>query len=749
MIMERQYQPVIVFSFSKKDCEQRALQMSKLDFNNDQEKEMLEMVFNNAVDALSDEDKGLPQVQKILPLLKRGIGIHHSGLLPILKEVIEILFQEGLLKALFATETFSMGLNMPAKTVVFTSVRKFDGKNFRYVRSGEYIQMSGRAGRRGLDDRGIVILMVDEKMEPSVAKEMVKGLADPLYSEFHLGYNMLLNLLRVEDVNPVYLIKRSFRQFQDQQKWPKLKQQLATIEKQKKQLDIDGEPLLKRYFAIKTQIDRYLNQNAQITNKPIHALRFLQSGRLVHVRNGSRDFGWGPVVSFTPLKQRSYRKPADAASSSSSSLEHASSKDYVVDVLLWVIPPDESENHLATMDESGASARQPEPLLDLNDSKGQMCVVPVLLSLVVGFSSLRTFVPKNLGAKTQLKSVWKSLLQAERRYPKGVPLLDPYKDMEITDSQFRTNEERIASLRVQLDKVRTAYFEAHPPPSAEDLLSDKERAKLERKRRRAPPPTSSTKKKKGKRQSSAITASSSTSSNATPPPPMETYPKYINYCKKMALEQDAQVIRNQLRSSNKVIMQDQLKAMQRILRRLGYTNSENIIALKGRVACEINAGDELVLTELIFDGVFNDLNTEQIVALLSCFVFEEKATTQQKLHQELAAPLRKLQEIARRIANISIECKLHVDVDQYIQSFSPAIMDVVYAWCRGASFAEVCTMTHIFEGSIIRCMRRLEELLRQLANAAKAIGNGDLEKKFAEGISKIKRDIVFAASLYL
>ena len=85
----------------------------------------------------------------MLPMLERGIGIHHGGLLPILKEVIEILFQEGLIKALFATETFAMGLNMPARTVVFSSAKKFDGKDTRYISSGEYIQMSGRAGRRG------------------------------------------------------------------------------------------------------------------------------------------------------------------------------------------------------------------------------------------------------------------------------------------------------------------------------------------------------------------------------------------------------------------------------------------------------------------------------------------------------------------------------------------------------------------------------------------------------------------------
>lgn len=74
------------------------------------------------------------KVEHVLPLLKKGIGIHHGGLLPLLKETIEILFSEGLIKALFATETFAMGLNMPARTVVFTNARKFDGKDYRWVR---------------------------------------------------------------------------------------------------------------------------------------------------------------------------------------------------------------------------------------------------------------------------------------------------------------------------------------------------------------------------------------------------------------------------------------------------------------------------------------------------------------------------------------------------------------------------------------------------------------------------------------
>lgn len=94
-IMEKNLSPVIIFSFSKKDCEAYALQMSKLDFNSTKEKSLVEEVFENATDVLSEEDRELPQVKQVLPLLKRGIGIHHSGLLPIIKETIEILFGEG------------------------------------------------------------------------------------------------------------------------------------------------------------------------------------------------------------------------------------------------------------------------------------------------------------------------------------------------------------------------------------------------------------------------------------------------------------------------------------------------------------------------------------------------------------------------------------------------------------------------------------------------------------------------------
>ena len=196
-----------------------------------------------------------------------------------------------------------MGLNMPARTCVFTNVRKFDGKDFRWLTGGEYIQMSGRAGRRGLDDRGIVILMVDEKMEPAVAKGLLKGQADVLNSAFHLTYNMVLNLLRVEGVNPEYMIERSFFQFQQQAGIPQIEAKLVTLQAESMAIVIRDEETTMEYFDIRSQLSILAQEIKAIINEPQHCLPFLNPGRLVHIVDGNVDFGWGVIINFQKKSQ--------------------------------------------------------------------------------------------------------------------------------------------------------------------------------------------------------------------------------------------------------------------------------------------------------------------------------------------------------------------------------------------------------------------------------------------------------------
>jgi hypothetical protein len=133
----------------------------------------------------------------LVPLLERGIGFHHSGVLPILKEITEILFSRGFIKVLFATETFAVGLNMPTKTVVFTSFRKkSDSGFFRMLRPDEFTQMAGRAGRRGKDTEGLVYYLPQKDPEPlSEIQAMMTGLKPTISSQLELGYSYIVQTI--------------------------------------------------------------------------------------------------------------------------------------------------------------------------------------------------------------------------------------------------------------------------------------------------------------------------------------------------------------------------------------------------------------------------------------------------------------------------------------------------------------------------------------------------------------------------
>uniref|UniRef100_A0A915DKL8 Uncharacterized protein n=1 Tax=Ditylenchus dipsaci TaxID=166011 RepID=A0A915DKL8_9BILA len=298
-IKEQDMLPCIIFSFSRKECEAYASTMKDMDFNDEDEKKTVKMIYENAMSLLSDEDRKLPQISTIVPFLMRGIGIHHSGLLPILKEVTEILFGEGLIKTLFATETFAMGLNMPAKTVLFTSARKFDGTDNRWISSGEYIQMSGRAGRRGKDDRGLVILMVDQQMGADVAKQIIKGTTDPLNSQFRLTYNMVLNLLRVPDITPNYMLEKSFYQFQNYSALPSLHKKLTDSKTKMNNYQVENLLEIEGYHQLEKKIESLEQSIKSRILKPKNVVPYFQAGRLLKIKWGVHDFGWTVLVSYT------------------------------------------------------------------------------------------------------------------------------------------------------------------------------------------------------------------------------------------------------------------------------------------------------------------------------------------------------------------------------------------------------------------------------------------------------------------
>jgi superfamily II RNA helicase len=139
----------------------------------------------------------LPEYIKMVALLQKGIAIHHAGVMPVLREMVELLYSKGYIKLLFATETFAVGINMPTKTVLFTDICKFDGTNNRLLFSHEYTQMAGRAGRRGIDVVGNVIHLPNlfREFELIGFKKMMKGSPQKLVSKFKISYNLILNII--------------------------------------------------------------------------------------------------------------------------------------------------------------------------------------------------------------------------------------------------------------------------------------------------------------------------------------------------------------------------------------------------------------------------------------------------------------------------------------------------------------------------------------------------------------------------
>ncbi|KAF1757967.1 hypothetical protein GCK72_014425 [Caenorhabditis remanei] len=650
----------IVFSFSRKECESYAISLKDMDFNQAHEKGMVKSVYESAISQLSPEDQNLPQILNILPLLKRGIGVHHSGLMPILKETIEILFGEGLVKVLFATETFSMGLNMPARTVVFTSARKFDGTDNRYISSGEYIQMAGRAGRRGKDDRGTVILMVDSAMSSDDAKQIIKGATDPLNSQFRLTYNMVLNLMRVEGMAVSWIINNSFHQFQSYSKIPEIDKKCVQAEKKVASFKFSWETDMCTYLDVQNQLEKTRQDILKIQREPKHLVGFLHSGRLLKVKSGDRDFKWGILNQF-----RKEINPNDK-----------NDTIYVCDMIV------------AVKDDQKLDPTNPATLTPGFDlSRRKWIRVPMSTDRITAISAIRLKIPAHIESQDAQFRLDTVMTAAMKRLGGDVPLLDPITDMDIRNPEIHVLVDREKTLKSRLENHRMS--------NRADLEDCKKQYEV-----------------------------------------------------KLDAIKEFEALKAERKGLKSTLHLEELDNRKRVLRRLGYLRNDDSLELKGRVACELSASDELILTEMLLKGLFNSLDVAQTAALLSCFVFQDNCSAP-KLSSELQTCLSELHEQARHVAKVSNECKMEIVEDKYVSSFNPGLMDVVSQWVNGASFNEIVKTTDVFEGSIIRCLRRLEEVLREMINAAKACANSELEQKFEEARKNLKRDIVFAASLYL
>nr|MCU0552243.1 DEAD/DEAH box helicase [Leptolyngbya sp. Prado105] len=201
--------PAIYFIFSRRGCDKAVTELNAMSLVNEAETERLKQ----RIDDFLDRNPEAGRAGQVEPLY-RGIAAHHAGILPAWKGLVEELFQEGLIKVVFATETLAAGINMPARTTVISSLSKRTDAGHRLLNPSEFLQMSGRAGRRGMDDQGYVVTMQTPFEGAKEAAYLATSGADPLVSQFTPSYGMVLNLLQTHSIEEVKaLIERSFGQY--------------------------------------------------------------------------------------------------------------------------------------------------------------------------------------------------------------------------------------------------------------------------------------------------------------------------------------------------------------------------------------------------------------------------------------------------------------------------------------------------------------------------------------------------------
>ncbi|KAI8918464.1 NUC185 domain-containing protein [Powellomyces hirtus] len=659
LLKKKQLLPVIIFSFSKRKCEEYANGLVNVDFTaGAAEKSEIHVFIEKCVGRLKGSDKELPQILRMRDLLSRGIAVHHGGLLPIVKEMVEILFTRGLVKCLFATETFAMGVNAPARCVVFSSTRKHDGRSFRELFPGEYTQMSGRAGRRGLDDIGLVIVACNDEIPDTTSlQKMILGQPTKLASQFRLTYNMILNLLRVEALKVEEMIKRSFSENVAQKMLPEQQklhaetsQMLSVFAKLQCPIcTIDVYP----YYDLSARVIMLQNELRELILRTPLGSKALSAGRIVVINSSFYRNAVAVVLSVGAGR--------------------GGSDDKSCSVL--ILTESASKTNGAVFEDMAPLpvTRVSEPLA----GKLSEVITTVPFTDVAVITKLQLKIDTDIilmkRDRSEISRVIHELWNIANDMNKSgeIPEHDwsKLRDIEFQE-RFREKEALMSKIN-DFQCVRCSDLVEHKVSDLSHSISDQN---------------------------------------------LELLPDYHQRV-------------------------DVLKLM-------NYVDEIGTVTIKGRVACEINTADELILTELILENVLADYEPAELVALLSCFVFQEKTQNEPALTPRLEKGVKAIIDIAERVGDVQRSCGLDVRREDALANVKFGLVEVVYEWAKGLPFKHITDLTDVLEGSIVRTIVRLEETCREVQGTARLIGDAGLFKKMEAARESIKRDIVFAASLY-
>ncbi|MES1907920.1 MAG: hypothetical protein MHM6MM_000948 [Cercozoa sp. M6MM] len=712
--------PLVIFLFSKKQVERDAKACATAhDYSDQSTRQTLHNLWEMAMKRLHGDDRELPQLRDVRALLERGVGVHHGGLLPIVKETVELAFAQSVVKVLFATETFAMGVNVAVRTVVFGALAKHDGKGRRSLLPGEYTQMAGRAGRRGLDEFGdVVVACLDEVPEAGSLKQITRGQAQMLESRFRLTWHMTLHWLRSNQVTAAAeLIRRSFGELRHARRRPELRRQLTRVCEAR-------ETLLQRDPSLTHYVD-YAAAHARLRKCETELVRWLLS------MSGDRSNRQAPLQEGTLVETRLVPRcvtvpratghmdgDMDGDMDGNTDTDTDGDTDTCVDEYLSIRGVvvgvrNERLTVLSVLPSSPDFAEQRQRLRELQETRQRL---------------------------RNVRGVWQARSLSE--------------EILVTWGDFAASEVH-AVLAEQVRLVDVDTLQRKRLGASHDVLRDNVDLLLQYQGESLPPFQG-----RGQQRKHQLLQQVQHARQQLPPLPLDLTPvQRADVLAKTAcllkLKHAAESLHESLSDDN-VDLIAEFENRTHLLSELGYLDQHSAVLTKGRVACEISTCDAVVVTELLFGNILADLTAAECAALLSCLVFQPSRVDPpdwEEAGDNLENAYESLKAIAENLAHKMLEYDIEVSPEAFVEeTVKPGLVTVTKRWAEGKSFSESLTAAvpgQVQEGTVVRTIVRLDETCRGVRNAARVLGDFELARKLDHASALIKRDIVFAASLYV
>ena len=737
------YCPAVIFVFNIKRIKEYAKMLSLKNLASREQISQIIHFYDQVVKSMPLEDQNIPQVKELREILKSGIGVHHAGLLPIIKETIEILYSRGFIKILFATTSFSIGLNMPTRTVVFTDLYKFNDVSKDILSSSEYLQMCGRAGRRGIDKIGNVFILLTEltnKNEKNEVLQMLEGKGTEVVSKFRICYRTLLSFYsrNIKDMNEFF--RESFLESNLTQKIPeKIKEiefakfnrakyikmecnfcskGIVNDENPKNEIIINNEKEEKQQSNIIININNDNNKKKIITIEDYPIADYYQ--KLVKYQNLSYDiytndkvyeklsFRAGRILKVRRKINNHHHKKSKKSLGVNIDdgiyvmLIQAYKKDYFG--TLWCL-------QIEKIHRKGIRNRNHKELIN---KKGRINKYSFHYEEYSTYDLIDVY-EKPFKIKLPAKNNDNTWHKDKESY---YYIIDPSILVTCLNELDRLSSKReIQDLQEDTIFIPFDLKEIEKDLNFQLNVEEREKILLESKK------------------NVCLKCKNFWAH-------YEQYKKYKEFADKITELEGA------LNPEN-LEHYKEFKTRQSILQDLEYVNEDNSLTIKGKAAREIGTTDCVLITELLTSDILTSLSESEVIGFLSGFASNKNdiELDDPEINKNFSNQIKKFTDIYEKL--YEKEKSYGFAENKYNRRMTFEFSSAMKKWMEGKNFLEVLDEAELEEGRLYNLIMRIFLMLEEISNFYSTFGNVGQSKRFLEIKEKLMRGIMAMQSLYL